>query len=161
MGFEAGARDPHRRLALVGGHHLHEGRLADDRQARGDRRGLQHVDQPPHPDAADFLVVAEGEMDGRGERPAHRVVGHGEAAGDEALHVGAAAAVKAPRVAAQGEGIAAPRLTLHRHHVGMSRQHDAGPLGGADGGVEVGFFPRFVGDQLAVDTETGQFGPHE
>ena len=51
-----------RALALVADHHLHPGRLADDAAdgfaARADKFG----DHAAHADAADLLVIREGEM---------------------------------------------------------------------------------------------------
>ena len=161
MRLKPGAGNAHRRLALVGGHHSHERGFADDGKARSHRRFLQHVDEPSHPDTADFLVIAEGKVDRRGECPPRRRMRHGQARGDKPLHVGAAASIKAPALAAQGKGIARPCLALDRHHVGVAREHDAGLIARSDGGIEIGLFARLVMHQLAVDAEPRQFLAHE
>ena len=73
---------------------LIDGRLADQHHARLDEAAAELGDHRAHAEAADLLVVGEGEVD-RHRQLALLVVGHGgEHAGEEALHVGGAAAVE-------------------------------------------------------------------
>src|SRR5439155_21810155 len=83
-------------------------------------RALEMRDHVAHADAADLLVVRDGEMNRPGEL-ARRHVGHRrETAGDEALHVGGAAAEQTAVALLEPKRIARPGLPVDRHHVGMA-----------------------------------------
>ena len=62
-------------LALVRDDELHAGRLADDAAQRLDAARDDVVDQPPHADAADLLVVGQREMQRPREAAAHGTPG--------------------------------------------------------------------------------------
>ena len=118
--------------ALVGERRDHAGRLADDAGERRDA-GLAHVgDQAARAEAADLLVVAEREVDGErqvgGEERRH--LRDGQA--DEALHVGAAAAVEASVLDLGAERIDRPVLAVPRHGVGVAGDDHAGRLARAE-----------------------------
>ena len=81
------------RLPLCASDEPHAGRLADDAAHRLDALRLDVGDQPPHADAADFLVVGEREVHGSRESAAQELGHEREAGGREALHVGDAATV--------------------------------------------------------------------
>jgi len=85
-----------------------------------------------------LLVVGEREMHRRAQAGRLETRDGVDAAGDEALHVGAAAAQPAVVTGGEREGVAGPVLTGHRHHVGMAREHHPGHVVGAGRGVEVG-----------------------
>ncbi len=94
------------------------------------------------------------------DRPRERArdhVGHrGEAAGEEALHVGRAAAVEAALARGQSEGIGRPILSIDRNDVGMAGQDVARRRGGPDRRPQVGLGPgrvehAFVGNPEPVE----------
>ncbi len=127
-GGVAGAA-PHRHVggqaALVAQHRLHAGRLAHDAQRRR-LAALRQVDHQPAGTAAiHFLVIGDEQVD-RAAQPGRLEVRHrGQAAGDEALHVGAPRATSRRPARAQREGIGAPGLAIHRHGVDVAGQRDA------------------------------------
>ena len=59
----------HAALALVADDDPHAGRLADEAGLGPDRPLPQALDEVPRTDAADLLVIGEGEMDAAAERP--------------------------------------------------------------------------------------------
>ena len=69
---------------------------------------------------------------------------HREAHGVEALHVGRAAPVETRALAPQRERIAGPRLSRHRHDVGVAGEHDSAVDHRADGGEDRGLVARRV-----------------
>ena len=142
--------------ALVGERRDHAGRLADDAGERRDA-GVAHVgDQPARAEAADLLVVAEREVDGErqvgGEERRH--LGDGQA--DEALHVGAAAAVEAAVLDLRAERIDRPVLAVPRHGVGVAGDDHAGRLARAERREQVRLPPLVVEGQPARDAVAGQ-----
>ncbi len=112
-------------LALVRDDELHAGRLADDATERLDAARDDVVDQPPHADAADLLVVGQREMQRTREPAAHELGHHREPGRRKALHVGDPAADDPVSDQRRFERIGVPRLAVHRHDVGVPRQHDA------------------------------------
>ena len=72
MRLEAMRGDAEAELALVGGDRLHQCRFAHDAEAGLHRRILQKIEQASHADAADLLVIGEGEIDRRLQRCAPR-----------------------------------------------------------------------------------------
>jgi hypothetical protein len=75
-------------------------------------------------------------------------------AGNETLHVAAAAAVQEAVFLDQLERVRAPVLAVHRHHVGVARQDDAALLVavlGRQGGEEVGLGALGVVRQPRID----------
>ena len=72
------------------------------------------------------------------ELPAHHLRHQGEHQRDKALHVGAAAAIKAAVPLGQPERIAVPLLAGDRHDVGMAGQDHAAAIWGADRGEQIG-----------------------
>ena len=89
-------------------------------------------------EAADLLVVAEREVDGERQvgREERRHLRDGEA--DEALHVGAAAAVEAAVAHLGAERIDRPVLAVPRHGVGVAGDDHAGRLALAERREQVG-----------------------
>src|SRR3546814_1601500 len=65
MAFEAAHFAAHALLSLVRHHDLHAGRLADDAGLGLDRHVAQHLDQAAHANAADLLVMGQGQVDRR------------------------------------------------------------------------------------------------
>ena len=116
-----------RELALVPGGDAHRRRLADDDEVGANAVRAQALDHRADADAAGLLVVREGEVEGRGELLPGRAIRRPQAARDEALHVGGAAAEQAIIAAHQPERIARPRLSLDRHDVGVARRHGPAP----------------------------------
>ena len=101
-------------------------------QASGDAVLAQVGDQPLRAEAADLLVVAEGEVDRERQvgGEIRRCLRQRDA--DERLHVGAAAAIQ-PAVAQLGaERIDRPVLAVPRHRVGVAGDDHPGRLAGAD-----------------------------
>ena len=103
---------------------------------------LQIVQQALDADAAHFLVIGQREMD----RP--RQLGLGDVRrqrqrhADKAFHVAGAAAVQLAVAHFGLEGIGRPVLAVHRHHIGMARQHIAAIAVGAEGGEQIGLLRR-------------------
>ena len=120
MRLAAAARGPQRRLALVADGDPHRSRFANDRHPRQKRRGCYGLQERTHANAPDFLVIGESEMERRGEVHTGGAIGGREGAGEKALHVGGAPRGQAPIEVAQTEGITAPRLPVHRDHVGVA-----------------------------------------
>ena len=113
--------------ALVSVHDGHVRGLAHDHDVRLDsERGAQPVDHQRRAEAADLLVEGEREMDRGLERPRDEFRDEGERDRAEALHVRGAAPVEAAVLLNDAEGIGVPGLAVHRHHVGMARERDAG-----------------------------------
>ncbi len=148
----------HRQLALVAQHRLQLGRLADQAQARARLAPLELGQHRPNAEATDLLVVGEGQM--HGHREFVRALDEGrhgrQHRGEEALHVGRAAPIQLAVALAHAERLDAPGLAVHRHHVGMARQHHAAAIARADGGEQVRLAALVVVEQLALDAETRQ-----
>ena len=98
--------------ALVRGGRHHAGGLADDAQPRRDAGLAQVGNQHLGAEAADLFVVAERVVHGEGQVGFEKLFGlrHGQA--DEALHVGAAAAVQAAVAQAGAQRVERPVLTV-------------------------------------------------
>ena len=149
-------------LALVRRHHLQAGGLADDAEARPPGQALHHVDQPADAEAADLLIVAEGKMQGLGEPAfAATCAEHAEAAGDEPLHVGAAAGVEPAVGSPERERVGRPGLALGGNDVAVPRKHDALAVAGPDGRQEIGLASVFAGDQPAAGAHGFDLAAHE
>ncbi len=113
-------------------------------------------DQRAHAEAADLLVIGEGEVDRHFELALQEAGDGGEHAGEKALHVGGAAPIEAPVALGENERIARPALAVDRHHVGVAGKRDTGRIGGTDGGVEVGLGAVGGGDELARHPVLGE-----
>ena len=152
MGFDAGEGGDVAAAGVLGVDHAHHGGLAHDHRLRPRHVAHQLLGQRVGAQAADLLVVAEGEMHRHSEPRALEGGDMGKAGGDKALHVAGAAAVEvAVGLVGEREGIGVPGLAVDRHDVGMTRQDDAARRVGADRGVEVGLGALLVGDQGALD----------
>ncbi len=147
---------PHGALALVSDHDGHARRLADEATLLAHGPAAQMLGEAPAADAADLLVVGEGEMDRPAERRRPHALDGREAHGQEALHVASAAAVQPPVRLPQAEGIARPGLSVDRHHVGMAGQDEAGHVSGADRREHIGFLAGRIIDPLAPNPEALQ-----
>ena len=90
-------------------------------------------------------------MDRHGKTPLAVVRDGGEHAGEEALHVGSAAAIEPAVALGDGEGFGRPALPVDRNHVGVAGQRDAGDASRPDGGVEAGLLPVGRRHDLADD----------
>ena len=94
MGLDAGEGGDDAAAGILGVDHAHHGGLAHDHRLRPRHGADQALGQRMGAQAADLLVVAEGEMH-RHLQPGALEGRHvGEAGGDEALHVAGAAAVE-------------------------------------------------------------------
>ena len=160
MGLEAGELGDVALAALVGVHHGHHGRLADD-----DDPGLRHLGrhagrQRMRAEAADFLIVGEREVDRLLERGLQELRQQGEADGVERLHVAGAAAVILAVLQRERPRVGDPGLAVDRHDVGMARQDDAARDVGTDGGEEIGLRAVLVGHQLRLDAVPLEVGLH-
>jgi hypothetical protein len=103
-----------------------------------------------------FLVEAEGEVD-RERRPAFQEQpGMRDRGGDEALHVGGAAAVQAPVPDDAGQRIDRPVLAVPGHRVRVAGQDDAGGLAFAQGGEQVGLGALRVVAQPGLHPQPGE-----
>jgi hypothetical protein len=131
--------------------HRHaQGRLPLVTRDRPHSRGLSHdaaygrmaerrepVHQMAHADAADLLVIRQGDMDGTGEQLLEKCGDRGEHAGHEALHVHRSTADQPLAVPHQTEGVGRPDRLVRRHHVQMAGEDVTGPIDGTDGGEQV------------------------
>ena len=118
--------------ALVPGHRLHHRRLAhDDRASLGQNR-LHRPDHRRRPGTADLFIKGQGQL----QRPAHpaglRIDQREYRDRIESFHVAGASPVIPAVLLDNLERVGVPGLTINRHHVGMSRQHDRALLPGAD-----------------------------
>jgi hypothetical protein len=127
------------------------------RAGRGSSLG-DHRDHVRRAQAADFLVIGEGQVDGAVEGGLGQVRRGGQGQGQEALHVAGPPAVEPAVARGQDERVAGPGLAVDRHHVGMARQHDAARDGRADAGQQVALGPVGVGHPPRGDAEIGQIG---
>ena len=145
-------------LALVPGGDGKAGRLTHDAEHRPERRLCQHIDHRPDPDAADFLVVGQRQMQRRFQPDllAPDPLGQRQHAGDKALHIRGTAAVGAAVLDRQRKGIAGPVLPLDRDNVGMAGEQHPGPIILAERGVEVGLGAILVLDQPDLCPGGGQ-----
>ncbi|MCY1438054.1 hypothetical protein D9M71_542380 [compost metagenome] len=135
-------------------HRLELGWFANDAQHRFDRTLLEGLEQGAHAQAADFLVVGQGDMHRQAQRGLHQRGHQGEHAGDVALHVRRTATVQQPIALGELERRDGPRLAVDRDHVGVPREHDAWPVRRADRGKQIGLAALLVVDQLARHIET-------
>ena len=112
-------------FALVRDHDVHARGLADDAPERLDPARDHVCDKSPRPDAADFLVVRQREVQRALESPAQELGNMCETDGAEAFHVGHAAAVEPVTHDRRFERCGIPGLAIDRHDVGVSRKNDA------------------------------------
>ena len=144
-------------LALVRHHHLHAGRLSHD--ATGRLEALrEHVgDQATHADAADFFVIAEGQMHRPLELALEQLGHHQQGGGAVAFHVGHAAAIQPVADHLRHKGVGVPGLAIDRHHIGVAGQHQAADFGfavvGRQGGPQIGFEAAVVVGARAFDAQ--------
>ena len=117
----------------------HHRRFAHDHGARFREIRDYLVDQAVHTDAADFLVICEGEMDRHRQVRGDHLRCQRERNRHEALHVAGAAPVQLAVCLAQLERGLGPVLAVDRHHVGMSGQNHAALVGRPNGGPKIGF----------------------
>ncbi len=125
MAFAAVAMGVQHRARFVRADHLHQRRLADDGQRRADVRRFKIVQQARHAGAADFLVIGQREMDRPRQSGARDLRQQRQRHRNEPLHVAGAAAVEFVAADLRPERIGRPFLAVHRHDVGMARQHIA------------------------------------
>ena len=114
MALEAVHMGARAELALVRADDAHAGRLADHAGHRLHRALAQLGDQPAHADAADLLVIGEGEMQRRLELRLRELGRHRQQHGDEALHVAGAAAVEQAVLLRHRERVGRPVLAVDR-----------------------------------------------
>ena len=132
VGRPAGQLDAPAHGALVAVDHAHAGRLADE-HARGTRQRLAELgDHRPHAEAADFLVVGEGQVDRLVQFAIASSLAQGQRARGTSCRRcrGRRACRRAPR-----ERVAAPDLPVDRNNVGVAREHDAAVVPSAAGMV--------------------------
>jgi hypothetical protein len=157
MRFEAGEGGDDAAAEVLRIDHAHHGGLAHDHRLRPRHGADQPLGQRRRAQAADLLVVGEGEVHRHLEPGALEGGDVGEASGDEALHVAGAAAVEvAVFLLGEVPGIGRPGLAVDRHDIGVARQHDAAFAVGADRGEEVGLGALGVGHEGAFDAEIGE-----
>ena len=147
--------------ALVRRGRQHAGGFAHDAGQRGNA-GVFHVgDQPLHAEAADFLVVAQRQVHGKGRGAVQKISGVRQRHADKTLHVAAAPAIKLAVLDRGRQRVQRPVLPVPGHGVGMARQNNAGRLAFAQRGKQVGL--AFVGvvGEAAGHTELFQLVAHK
>ena len=104
---------------------LHRRRFADDATRGSDTVFLQITNQSAYPEAPDFLVIAQCVVQRRIQAAGiecgdelRRLI---ESAADEPLHVGRTPGEQLAVLFDGDERIRIPCLSVHRHHVRMSR----------------------------------------
>ncbi|RMR99929.1 hypothetical protein ALP75_202242 [Pseudomonas syringae pv. actinidiae] len=144
------------RLALVPDSKLHQRRFADHAQEWTHRRKVQHVQQTPHADAADFLIVGQGQLQRTQQGHVCRIEHGVDRQRNKALHVAGATAIDT--AVAQGglERRHRPRLAGSRHHVGVAGKQHARHITRAGAGEQVGLFAGLVLDDQRLDALAGQ-----
>ena len=146
----------HPRAALVAGHDLHHRGLADDHR-RGLDAGRRHrLGEDAGAQAADLLVIGQGDMDRALQRRRQHLRHQRQRDGVEALHVAGAAAIEPAVALGQRPGIGGPVLARDGHDVGVAGQDDAAIDPGADRGEEVGLLAVLARDQRALDAMAGE-----
>ena len=147
--------------ALVRDGRHHAGRLADDAGQRPDPRVAQVGDQLAHAEAADLLLVAEGQVHGKGRVAVQERLRIGDGQRDEALHVGRTPAEQLAVAHHRLQRVGAPVLAVPRHRVGVAGQDHTGRLAFAQRGEQVGLGPVRVEGQPAGDAQPGQLVTEE
>jgi hypothetical protein len=140
----------------VGHRRHHVRRLADDAQPGLEPGLLQVGDERTRAEAAHLLVVAERVVHGKGQVRGQEVMRLRHRQADEALHVGAAAAVQAGIAQLGRQRVHAPGLSVPGHRVGVTRQDHTAGLSRADRGKEVGLPPFLVVGEPDRDVERAQ-----
>ncbi len=158
MGFPPAAGDPQGGLPLVPGGDGEAGWFAHDAKHLLERRVRQHIDHRPDPNAADFFVVGQRQMQ-RGFQPgllAPDPLRQRQHAGDKALHIRRAPAISPPVFDRQRKGIAGPVLPFDRDNISMAGEQHPCAVFGAKRGVEIGLAAVFVLDQPHLRPGGGQ-----
>ncbi|MNF78213.1 hypothetical protein D3C84_603860 [compost metagenome] len=113
---------------------------------------MQNIKQSAYADAADFLVMGQGQLQWAAQR-AVSCFEHGvDRQGNKSLHVAAATAVNPLVLQRRLERRHAPGLSDGRHHVGVSGQQHARQIARANAGEQVGLASTFVLDDQRLDT---------
>ena len=99
------------------------------------------------------LVEGHREMDRGLARGRQEIRREGEGDSEKAFHVGGAAPIEAAFALVEDEGIAAPVLPVHRDHIGMAREADAGPIVRAQGREQIGLLLVVVESELGAHPE--------
>jgi hypothetical protein len=107
-------------------------------QASGDAGLTQVGNQLLDAEAADFLVIAEGQMNGKGRGAVQEVLGTRQRDRDEAFHIRRAAAVQPAVDDRPAERIGGPVLPVPRYRVRMTRKYHTRGFALAQGGEQVG-----------------------
>ncbi len=147
-------------LSLVGADHPHFGGFANDAAKRTGPALDELVQQPAHADAADLLVVGEGEVNRSRELAGKDFGRHREHDGDEALHVARPAPVKPAVPFDDREGIARPLLTVDRHDVGVPGKNQPTLAFRPQRGEQIRLAAALVEYQFGCDAEPGQIVAH-
>src|SRR5580704_2676635 len=105
--------------------HPHRSGLADEHGAGARQIGPEPRDRVERAAAGGFFVIAQENMDRRGQASLLEFRNHAKTDCIEPLHVAGAAAINAVRLTAQLERIARPGLAFHGDHIGVSRQDDS------------------------------------
>src|SRR5262249_53496791 len=106
--------------ALMSVDHLHAGRLSDDDRARTWQVLTKAGDQRPHAGAANLLVIGDDDVHRLFERQRLEERHRGENAGEETLHVAAAASIELAVARRKREGVGSPALAFDRHAIAMA-----------------------------------------
>ncbi len=121
---------------------LHPGGFPDHAKVRAQAGFIHVLNQAFHTLAADFLVVADEQVE-RADQVARLKIRHRcKAGGDEALHVATAPREEFAVLPAQCERIAGPGLTIDRHRIDMSAKRQSSGFPRADYGVQIGLVGR-------------------
>src|SRR3954453_9374314 len=103
--------------------------------------------------AADFLVIADQQMQ-RPLQAAGLEIRHGGQAGrDESLHVAGAAADQRPVRTPQREWVRGPGLAVHRHRIDMAAESQSAGFPRADDGMQGSLLSRGVGADAVENPE--------
>ena len=85
------------------------------------RTSGERIQQSPHPEAPDFLIIRNGQMQRLHQRLRKKVGDSGENAGNKAFHVRCATTIQFAIALRQGERGNAPVLPVHGHHIAVAR----------------------------------------
>ena len=148
-----------RALSLVRDHDLHIARFADNAHFGPDIETAHLIDETPDPDTSDLFIVRKCQMQRRRETSFHKIRQMCQRNDDKGLHIAGAAPVQASVLFDHREGIGIPALTIHRNHVGVTRQHDPAPVKRPGGGIQIRLAFIVVESQVRANPETLQIVP--
>ena len=130
--------------ALVAGDDGHAAWLADDGGACFRHNVLHGGDHRGRTGAAHLFVIRQHKLQRAANTAVLRLDQRADGQRHKTLHVAGAATIKATVPFGHGPGVGRPGLAIHRHHIGMSRQHDSPRHPGAGMGDQGGLLAILV-----------------